>query len=287
MTQTPAILSAGEVAAYHRDGFIVPRYSLPNDDLGKLQALTLKLVADNPNLSDRHMVGPHVPGSGTENLKSSPGWMDIATHPDIVDMIEQIVGPDIILWGTGIFYKRPLAGPATPWHRDAEHTPIRPLATTTVWIAVFDSFLANGCLRFIPGSHAAKQIGSHTYIDRDDLIVGNTLDAEEVDESSARDVELKAGQMVLFDIYSVHGARHNLGKQHRAGYSLRFMPATSHYNHDGAVLRDKKGYGHHTRPLILVRGVDRCGLNDFKRGHPATSGEGKSEQDHGASSVTL
>jgi hypothetical protein len=46
------------------------------------------------------------------------------------------------------------------------------------------------------------------------------------------------------------------------------MPSTSHYDHDAAVLRDKPGYGHDTRPLILVRGVDRCGKNDFKRGHP-------------------
>lgn len=262
------ILSADEINSYHRDGFVAPQYHLPESDLAKLQALTLKLVEDNPHLADRHMVGPHVPGSGTEGLKSSPGWMDIATHPDIVGMVEQIIGPDIIQWGTGVFHKRAMSGPATPWHRDAEHTPIRPLETTTVWIAIFDSVLANGCLRFIPGSHSAKQIGSHKYIDSDDLVVGNTLDDVEVDESAARDVELKAGQMVLFDIFTIHGARPNRGTQVRAGYALRFMPATSHYDHDAAVLRDKKGYGHHTRPLILVRGVDRCGRNDFRRGHP-------------------
>lgn len=264
---TPSILGPDEVEAYHRDGFVVPRYRLPEQHVAKLQALTLKLVEDNPTLADRHMVGPHVPGSGFEGLKTSPGWMDIATHPDIVDMVEQVIGPDLILWGTGVFYKRALAGPATPWHRDAEHTPIKPLATTSVWIAVFDSLRTNGCLRFLPESHAARQVGNHTYVDRDDLIVGNTLHESEVDESKARDVELQAGQMVLFDIYTVHGARHNLGKQFRAGYTLRYMPATSHYDHEAAVLRDKKGYGHHTRPLILVRGVDRCGKNDFRRGH--------------------
>jgi hypothetical protein len=264
----PVALDPDEIAAYHRDGFVVPRYRLPDSAVAQLQALTLKLVEDNPDLTGQHMVGPHIPGSGVQNLKSSPGWMDIATHPRVVDMIEALVGPDIILWGSGIFYKRKLAGPATPWHRDAKDTPVRPLATTTAWIAVFDSVVANGCLRFIPGSHRGKQIGSHSHIERDDLIIGNTLDATEFDESTARDVELKAGQMVLFDIYVIHGARHNLGTQPRAGYALRFMPATSHYDHDAAVLRDKKGYGHDTRPLILVRGVDRSARNDFRRGHP-------------------
>jgi hypothetical protein len=254
--------------AYHRDGFIVPPYRLPEKDIAKLQALTLKLIRDNPTLADHHMVGPHVPGSGFEGLKSTPGWLDIATHPHIVDIVEQIVGPDIILWGTGIFHKRALAGPATPWHRDAAHTPVKPLATTSVWIAVFDSLRANGCLRFLPGSHAAKQVGSHAWQDRDDLIFGVTVDDSEVDESKAVDVELRAGEMVLFDIFTIHGPRNNLGEQPRAGYTLRFMPSTSHYDHDAAVLRDKPGYGHDTRPLILVRGVDRCGKNDFQRGHP-------------------
>lgn len=263
-----AVLGQDKVDAYHRDGFVVPNYRLPDKDIGHLQALTLKLVEENADLTGQHMVGPHIPGSGIQNLKSTQGWLDIATHPDIVDMIEEIVGPDIILWGSGIFYKRALAGPATPWHRDAQHTPIRPLATTTAWIAVFDSVIANSCLRFIPGSHAQREIGAHTYVDRDDLIVGNTLSESEFDENTARDVELRAGEMVFFDIYTAHGARHNLGTQARAGYALRFMPATSHYDHDAAVLRDKKGYGHDTRPLILVRGTDRSGRNDFRRGHP-------------------
>ena len=265
------ILSADQIEAYHRDGFIVPSYRLPEKDIAKLQALTLKLIEDNPTLADHHMVGPHVPGSGFEGLKSSPGWLDIATHPDIVDIVEQLIGPDIILWGTGIFHKRALAGPATPWHRDASHTPVKPLATTSVWIAVFDSLRTNGCLRFLPGTHAAKQAGNHIWQEGDDLIFGVTVDQSEVDESKAVDVELRAGEMVLFDIFTIHGARHNLGEKPRAGYTLRFMPSTSHYDHDAAVLRDKPGYGHDTRPLILVRGVDRCGKNDFKRGHPSAT----------------
>ena len=261
-------LSVGEVAAYHREGFVVPQYRLSGADTAKLQALTTKLVAENPGLTGRHMVGPHVPGSGFEGLKSSPDWIDIATHSDIVDLVEDIVGPDIILWGSGIFYKEAIAGAATPWHRDANHTPIEPMATTSVWISVWESSVENGCLRFLPGSHQAKRIGRHDVIDREDLFLNISLDASEYDESTARNVELEPGQMVLFDLFAVHGAQPNLGKRPRAGYTLRFMPATSHYNHDRAVLRDLRGYGHHTRPLILARGVDRCGKNDFRRGHP-------------------
>ena len=273
MPQAHPVLTADQIEAYHRDGFVVPQYRLPEKDIAKLQALTVKLIQDNPTLADHHMVGPHVPGSGFEGLKSGPGWLDIATHPDIVDIVEQLVGPDIILWGAGIFHKRALAGPSTPWHRDASHTPIKPLATTSVWIAVFDSLRTNGCLQFLPGSHAARQAGKHIWQEGDDLIFGVTVDKSEVDESKAVDVELRAGEMVLFDIFTIHGARNNIGEQPRAGYTLRFMPSTSHYDHDAAVLRDLPGYGHHLRALILVRGVDRCGKNDFRRGHPSVTSE--------------
>src|SRR5256885_3594014 len=139
-------------------------------------------------------------------------------------MVEKITGPDITFGGGGISQKRARGGPATPWHRDASHTPVKPLATTSVWIAVFYSLRTNGCLQFLPGSHAAKQAGNHIWQEGDDLIFGVTVDKSEVDESKAVDVELRAGEMVLFDIFTIHGARHNLGEQRRAGYTLRFMP---------------------------------------------------------------
>jgi hypothetical protein len=268
-TATTSLLDAAEIEAYHRDGYVVPRFRLPAADLSRLQTLMASLVAENPGLINKPIVSPHVPGGGVQELKTSGDWMDIATHPSIVDMVEQLAGPDIILWGTTVFYKRAMQGPATAWHRDGQAWPIAPLATTSVWIAATDSTTENGRLRVIPGSHKAKRIGEHVFVDRDDLIVRRTLAADEFDETLARDIELAAGQMVMFDVFTVHGAAHNRGSRPRAGYALRFMPATSHFDHDAARYRDEPGYAHDTRALLLVRGVDRCGRNDFRRGHPA------------------
>ena len=61
------------------------------------------------------------------------------SHPRILDMVEQVVGPDIVLWGTTLFYKRAVSGPETGWHRDGQVWPIKPLATTSVWIAATES----------------------------------------------------------------------------------------------------------------------------------------------------
>ena len=265
-----AVLDAQEVLAYHRDGYIVPRLRLSGADLFALQEAVAQIVADNPALIDQSIVAPHIPGSGVQGVKvrEAAYWMRIARHPRIIDIVEQIVGPDIVLWGTTLFYKRPIAGPETGWHRDGQVWPIEPLATTTVWIAATESTTANGCLRVIPGSHKARRIGKHVFEGRRDMIVRRSLAQEEFDERKAIDIELEAGQMVLFDVYTIHGAAHNRGSMPRAGYALRFMPSTSHFNHDGAENRTEPGYAHDTRALMLVRGVDRSGKNDFVRGYP-------------------
>jgi hypothetical protein len=266
-----AVLSAQEVAAYHRDGYLVPRYRLSPALLDKLSTLTARVLEDNPGKVDQPLLGLHVPGSGTQGLKVPPGFADIATHPDILDMIEQLIGPDLILWSSVLFYKRAHEGPITPWHRDATAYPIEPMATTSVWIAVTESRKENGCLRFIPGSHQAREVGTHDKTHKPGEYFAGSLDPREVDESKAVDVELEPGQMVVFDVFTVHGGHANRGTKPRGGYSLRFMPGTSRYMHDAAQDRDKVGYGHESRALMLVRGEDRTGRNDFRRGHPATT----------------
>jgi phytanoyl-CoA dioxygenase PhyH len=186
-----AVLNKEEIERYSRDGFIVPTYKLSTSDVALLQELTIQMVEENPHLRDKFMTSPHVKNWGSQSLKSPRAheWLDIAKHPDILDIVEQIIGPDIILWGTTLFYKRPLEGPATPWHRDAAYWPVKPLATTTVWIAVFDSVIENGCLRFIPGSHLPKQFGRHSEDDRPEVMFHHIMAEDEFDESLAKDVE--------------------------------------------------------------------------------------------------
>jgi hypothetical protein len=262
------ILSAAEVTAYRQDGYLVPHWRLSDADLSKLQRLMDKLAEENRALLDAPIIGPHLPGGGVQGLKVEPGWIDIAKHPQILDMVEQIDGPDLILWGSSVFYKRAIAGPGTAWHQDARAWPmINPIATTSVWIAVTQSHKGNGCVRVIPGSHQARHIHEHGFADRSKSIVARSLPSESFDENAAVDVELEPGQVVIFDAFTIHGGGPNAGVAPRAGYALRFMPSTSHFDHGGAENKDEPGYAHDTRALLLVRGVDRFGGNDFERGH--------------------
>ena len=263
------VLSDAEVTAYREDGFLVPRFQLPGPMVARLQALAAALIRDNSQLGDEPMACPHVPGSGVQGLRCEPGWLEFPTYPPVLDMVMQLVGPHVILWGTTLFHKPTGLGRIVPWHRDGRYWPITPLENTSVWIAVEDCTTDNGCLRCIRGSHRAREIGQHYRSYRDDVTIPETLEASEYDEAEARDIELEAGQMVIFDVYTAHGSSANHSRGTRTGYAMRYMPATSHYNHGAIPIADSRGGAHHTRPLILVRGEDVTGRNDFSIGHPA------------------
>lgn len=267
MADRSTVLSEEEVAAYRRDGVIVPNFRLPDDALSRLRTLTDKLIADNSQLDDGPIFCPHVPGSGVQNLKSRPGWIEFPTHPLILDMLEQVMGPNIILWGTTLFHKPASRGRIIPFHRDGRYWPIDPLKSTSVWIAIDECTPENGCLRAIPGSHKDQQVGRHYHSDRDDIAIPETLYEDEYDISEARDLELEPGQMVVFDVYTIHGSNANPSGKRRCGFSMRYMPATSFYDHHA----EARGIGHDTRPLIQVRGVDTNGRNDFTTGHPTAA----------------
>lgn len=253
------VLSADEIAAFRRDGLIVPRATLSAGELSHLQDLIAEMDRLNPGLLDKPVVSPHAPGTARGD---SSAWMQFSTQPFILDLVEQLVGPDIVLWGAALFYKRAHKAPLTVWHRDADFHPIKPNEALIIWVAAFDSVVENGCLRFIPGSHTARERGPYVSPSDENFTDGEALSEESFDADLARDVEVTAGQMVVFDAHLIHGARPNQGTKPRAGYALRFMPAYAHYDQDWAA-REPKRFAPNAaqRPLYLVRGIDRCGLN--------------------------
>jgi hypothetical protein len=266
MLQAPGGLTNEEQAFYRENGFIVPRYRLAADELARLQTQMRAVVAANPQLENRPIPNPHCASFARHGVKTDGGLMEFAVKPDILDILEQISGPDLILWSGTIFHKPAGHGKRTPWHRDGEFWPLNPLATTSVWVAGTESTVDNGCLRLIPGSHKVNDVGRHHDADLADVIFEREIDADLFDPSAAVDIELEPGQMVFFDVRMLRGGEPNRSARPRTAWSARYMPATCRFEHDNA--RSKAGgdqaYSLSTRPLFLVRGEDRAG-NDFTR----------------------
>lgn len=264
-----AQLSADEIARYQREGWVKPSWRLPSARVAAMRDALDDLIARNPGVRPEKLVSAHIEGDNGEGVRGSAAFLELARDPEIVDLVAGVIGEDVILWGCHVFCKPPVDGYETPWHQDGHYWPIRPLATCTVWVALEPSTRENGCLRVIPGSHAARALHAHLHEDRTDLTLNQRMAAGSFDEAQAVDVELDAGEMSLHDVYMVHGARPNTSERRRTGVALRYMPSTSLFDR---TLRPSHGQtgvpvNFARRPLWLLKGQDRAG-NDFRIGHP-------------------
>ena len=74
-------------------------------------------------------------------------------NPRILALVEDLIGPDFVCWGTHYFCKMPHDPKAVPWHQDASYWPFTPARTVTCWLAIDDSSVENACMSVIPGTH--------------------------------------------------------------------------------------------------------------------------------------
>ena len=249
-----ARLTDREIARYHEQGWIVPDYRVPADLLADAKARATAMMDARADYRDLY----------PDRLGADIRFVDMAREPDLLDILEQLIGPDIALWTAGMFGKPAGNGKATPWHQDGEYWPIRPLATATVWVALDASTPENGCLRVISGSHKASRLFPHHPRDGD-LTQHQEIDADAYDRSRAADIVLEAGQVSIHDVYLIHGSEPNRSDKRRAGVTYRYMPARCHFDR---ALAARQAAEHpipdiSKRPIYLVRGSDKHAPNSF------------------------
>jgi hypothetical protein len=260
-----ARLSSLEKSRYAEEGYVVPSWKFPQQKIDAMRGALDRLIADNPGVRPEKLVSAHLE-KGKEGVKGSRAFLELAQDPELVELISDAIGEDVILWGCQVFCKPGGDGLETPFHQDGHYWPIRPLATCTAWIALDPSKKENGCLRVVPRSHAGKTLFPHLREDREDLVLTNRI--QDFDESTAVDIELEPGQMSLHDIYMIHGATVNRSPMRRAGVAIRYMPGSSVFDRELMKPGTSSGYlvDFSTRPLWLLKGQDRTGRNDFSIG---------------------
>jgi hypothetical protein len=238
---------------FRRDGFIAPR---PLVDADEAAALALRAYAALG-------VDPAAPGPSTANALAwhhRHRWAyDLATHPRLLDLVEGVLGPDLVLWAMACWYKEPRTGRRVPWHQDAHYWPMSPTTTVSVWLALTPATPANGCLRLIPGSHGARI--EHRQLD--DSTSFFPVGADGIDDSGALDLAMRPGEVALFDEGTLHGSGPNRSACPRLGLSFRFSPPAVRFH-----IEDWSDAGRIR--TFLVRGEDRERLNDPIRGIPPT-----------------
>jgi Phytanoyl-CoA dioxygenase (PhyH) len=265
------MLTHDELTTYARDGLVIPQTRLDADTQAHMREALVRLLEFRDDVAPESLICPHIPTARAGGEAIAREWFAFATQPVILDCVQSILGPNLILWGSQVFCKPAFTGRKVPWHQDGKYWPIRPLATVSVWIAIDDATPENGCMRYIPGSHRTQRVYAHETSADANLVLPEQLRAQEFDEADGEDDTLSAGQFSLHDVFLIHGSEPNRSPNRRAGFVARFMPASSVFDRSAGdnVMKSAQGtvrVDYANRPIWLVRGEDISRRNDFVTG---------------------
>lgn len=186
----------------------------------------------------------------TAHLKYSAVY-DLLVHPRIVACVTDLLGENVVGWGSHYFCKMPHDGRSVSWHQDASYWPLTPSKTVTLWLAVDDADVENACMRFLPGSHLEGHIAYRSSVDKE----GNVLDqtVENVERfGDPIDVELTAGEISIHSDLLLHGSGANQSDRRRCGLTLRYCSADVrahlNWNRKGVIVRGSDPSGHWANP---------------------------------------
>ena len=173
-----------------------------------------------------------------------PFLWDLIQDPRIVEPVAQILGPDLLCWGSSFFSKDAGTDDVVPWHQDGTCWGLDAPRALTAWLALTPSTPEMGCLRVLPGSHETPVRHAIRNAPSSMLPLGEEV-ALEVDEAQVVDCPLRPGEMSLHHVMLVHGSHPNRAPEgRRIGFAIRYIAG------DVAQRHGKRGFA------SLVRGRD-------------------------------
>ncbi len=228
-------------ARYERDGYLSPIRVLAPEEAEDCWRRMQSLRRERPeDAAAAFSFNPHY---------LLPWLYDLARRPRILDVVERVLGPDLLVWSTGFFNKMPHDPSYVSWHQDSTYWGLEPPDVVSAWVAFTPSRRANGCMRVAPGTHTLGQIAHVDGFAAENLLSRGQEVRVDVDESEAVDVELAPGEMSLHHVRIVHGSNPNPTDVPRIGFVVRYVAA--HCRQIGGRV-----------PAALVRGEDRYGHFD-------------------------
>jgi hypothetical protein len=213
----PAKLTPEQIAAFNRDGYIKGIRIFDDEEIAAhrryLDALLARVMA----------AGGSSYSIMTAHLKYGKVY-DLLRLPRIVAHVKDLLGENVIGWGSHFFCKLPHDGKTVAWHQDAIYWPLTPSKTVTVWLAIDDADPENANMRFIPGSH---RLGPRPHrpstVEESNILDHTAINPQSLDQPV--DVELKAGEISMHSDLLLHGSEANNSDRRRCGLTLRYCAA--------------------------------------------------------------
>jgi len=231
----PKTLTPDQIQAYHQDGVLFPLPVLTEEEVAYFRSLHDEIdcyLGRNAKSTEKAQCHLHFK------------WAcDLATHPKVLDAVEDIIGPDILIHSSTFFAKYAKDDMFISWHQDSPYWGLSEPRLVSAWIALTESNIGNGCLRVLPGTQTRKF--DHFEQQEENNMLGTGLTVSEyLDEKAAVDIVLQAGEMSFHHANIIHGSKRNTSTGPRIGFAVRYV---------STAVKQERGHHH----VILARGEDK------------------------------
>ena len=217
---SPKVLTPEQVEQFNRDGFVKGIRAYSTSEITSIREYFDKLLAkvvaeggDSYSISSAH-------------LRYGRVW-DIVTNAKIVACVKDLLGENVVGWGSHFFCKMPGDGKSVAWHQDSSYWPLTPSKAITVWLAVDDADVENACMRFVKGSHHFGAMTFRPSDPKEHNVLNQTIENVEQYGEFVDDC-LKAGEISLHSDLLLHGSEANASNRRRCGLTLRYAPVDVH-----------------------------------------------------------
>ena len=173
---------------------------------------------------------------------------ELVRLPAVLDVVEEIIGPDILVWDGALIVKEPHAPGKFTWHQDLTYWGLAPKeGVVSTWLALSPSTPESGCVKMIPGTHTRDILPHRDTFGTDNMLSRGQEIAVEIDESQAVDVELEPGEVSIHHPHLFHRSAPNRSEDRRIGMNVQYIAP---YVNQVVGTRDS---------AMLARGRDRVG----------------------------
>ena len=227
---------------YERDGF-----AFPFEAMSEAEALECRAAFERAERI--HGEDPNFIYAINDGLHFLLPVVDALTRrAEILDRVEELLGPDLLVFSTSLFAKAPRSSAYVSWHQDLTYWGLDGTRVVTAWVALSPSTVESGCMRMVPGSHRRRLVAHQDSFHGDNLLSRGQEIAGGVDESEAVDLVLRPGQFSLHNGHVFHGSRPNRSGYRRIGLAIIYVSPAMR-NRDGIrplarLVRGRDGYGH-------------------------------------------
>ena len=205
-------LTQNQIDDYRRDGFVHPVEVMSGEEADIIRERLEDMERRYPN-----EVNPENRNNAHLVFKCLDG---VAHHRVILDAVEDLIGQNILVWGSVLFIKEPQTKAFVSWHQDMTYPSLHPHDGVTAWLALTASNRESGCVQMMPGSHHDPiRVHHDRYGEHNILTRGQTI--EGLDETQAVNVVLEPGQMSLHHGRTIHGSTPNRSSERRIGIAIQ------------------------------------------------------------------